>query len=167
MQHAKLKHDLHSCHELICSQHSQYLSVPNVPSYPRYMFHYTLRGYVTQTWTSQSCFLFEFFLETTPQIFHTASNWLTLALAVQRYIYVCHASLAKRFCTVHQARLVVMCLVCLAVIHMVPRILDREYSIQSVENPPCSGIHESVCVVKFGKWLDLISVQNYFKMFFW
>ena len=25
-----------------------------------------------------SCFLFEFSLETTPQIFHTASNWLTL-----------------------------------------------------------------------------------------
>ena len=30
-----------------------------------------------------------------PQIFHTASNWLTLTLAVQRYIYVCHPASAK------------------------------------------------------------------------
>ena len=29
------------------------------------------------------------------QIFHTASNWLTLTLAVQRYIYVCHPASAK------------------------------------------------------------------------
>ena len=35
---------------------------------------------------SGSCFLFEFSLETTPQIFHTASNWLTLGIS-------------KHFCT--------------------------------------------------------------------
>jgi neuromedin U receptor 1 len=76
--------------------------------------------------------LFEFSLETTPQIFHTASNWLTLALAVQRYVYVCHPPLAKRCCTVSQTRLLVMCLVGMSVMHMVPRALDREYYIQLV-----------------------------------
>ncbi|KAI8433665.1 hypothetical protein MSG28_015663 [Choristoneura fumiferana] len=30
-----------------------------------------------------------------PAMFHTASIWLTLALAVQRYIYVCHAPVAR------------------------------------------------------------------------
>ncbi len=38
------------------------------------------------------------------QIFHTASIWLTLALAVQRYIYVCHAPIARAWCTIAKTR---------------------------------------------------------------
>ena len=45
-------------------------------------------------------------VENMPQIFHTASIWLTLLLALQRYIYVCHAPIAKSFCTVNKAKLV-------------------------------------------------------------
>ena len=126
-----------------------------------------MQGHSTHSWSSYSCFFFEFSLETTPQIFHTASNWLTLALAVQRYIYVCHPPLAKRFCTVPYARMVVVWVVGLAIMHMVPRTLDREYSIHSLEHPPCSGIDQSICVVKFAKWLDMISIELYFKIFFW
>ena len=36
---------------------------------------------------SGSCFLFEFSLETTPQIFHTASNWLTLGIS-KTFLYI-------------------------------------------------------------------------------
>ena len=43
-------------------------------------------------WGRTSCFLFEMLAETTPQMFHNASIWLTLVLAVQRYIYVCQAT---------------------------------------------------------------------------
>ena len=43
-------------------------------------------------WGRISCFLFEMFVETTPQMFHNASIYLTLVLAVQRYIYVCQAT---------------------------------------------------------------------------
>ena len=98
----------------------------------RYIFTFSLGGHSFLQWTSFSCFLFEFSLETAPQIFHTASNWLTLALAVQRYIYVCHPPLAKRFCTVPHARVMVSCLVGLAILHMVPRVGDRKYSIEYV-----------------------------------
>ena len=101
----------------------------------RYIFAFTFGGHASIKWTKLSCFLFEFSLETTPQIFHTASNWLTLGLAVQRYIYVCHVHIAKRFCTVANARLGVMCVMGLAVMHMVPRALDREYSIHFVGEP--------------------------------
>jgi hypothetical protein len=74
--------------------------------------------------------LFEFLLETTPQIFHTASIWLTLALAMQRYVYVCHPSLANRFCTVRKARMVVAVVLGLAVVHMCPRVVDRFYTVE-------------------------------------
>ena len=98
----------------------------------RYIFAFTFGAHSSIQWTRLSCFLFEFSLETTPQIFHTASNWLTLALAVQRYIYVCNPALAKRCCTLTYARVLVMGTVVVAVMHMVPRTLDREYSIHDV-----------------------------------
>ena len=133
----------------------------------RYIFTFSLGGHTSLQWTSFSCFLFEFSLETTPQIFHTASNWLTLALAVQRYIYVCHAPLAKRFCTVPRARITVFCLLGLAILHMVPRVFDRVYSIEYVEYPICSGIHSSVCMVHFSSWTKTITIDLYFMIFFW
>ena len=134
---------------------------------PWYLYHYSFGGHSSHSWSSDSCFLFEFFLETTPQIFHTASNWLTLALAVQRYIYVCKPTLAKRICTVHHTKLVVVWLVGLSILHMVPRIFDREYSIHYLEHHPSSGPEQAICVVKFAGWLDCISIHLYFNIFFW
>ena len=134
---------------------------------PWYLYHYSFGGHSSHFWSSDSCFLFEFFLETTPQIFHTASNWLTLGLAVQRYVYVCHPTLAKRVCTLHHTKMVVVCLVGLSFMHMMPRIFDRKYSIHSLEHSPPSGTEEALCVVKFAAWLDLVSIDIYFKIFYW
>ena len=50
-------------------------------------------------WGRITCFLFEMFAETTPQMFHNASIYLTLVLAVQRYIYVCQATRCFIFMT--------------------------------------------------------------------
>ena len=35
-----------------------------------------------------------------PQLFHSASIWLTLVLAAQRYVSVCRPAAAQRWCTV-------------------------------------------------------------------
>ena len=35
-----------------------------------------------------------------PQLFHSASIWLTLVLAAQRYVAVCRPAAAQRWCTV-------------------------------------------------------------------
>ena len=35
-----------------------------------------------------------------PTIFHTMSIWLTVGLAIQRYICICHPVLTRRFCTI-------------------------------------------------------------------
>ena len=105
----------------------------------RYIFAFTFGGHSSIQWSTLSCFLFEFSLETTPQVFHTASNWLTLSLAVQRYIYVCSPHLAKSVCTVPYARLVVGATLVLAVGHMIPRTMDRTYSIHTVGRYFCPG----------------------------
>lgn len=61
-------------------------------------------------------------------MFHTASIWLTLALAVQRYIYVCHAPLARKFCTLPNVYKCLSYIMISAALHQSTRLFDREYS---------------------------------------
>ena len=75
--------------------------------------------------------MFEFLLESSPQMFHTASNWLTLVLALQRYVYVCHPGLAKQICTLRKTRVVVIMVMGMAVMQMLPRIFDRSYAVKT------------------------------------
>ena len=96
---------------------------------PWYIYLYLFDGHNSLDWNWTRCYMFEFSLETTPQIFHTASNWLTLTLAIQRYIYVCHPSSAKELCTVRSARWVVSAVIATAILHQLPRMVDREYGI--------------------------------------
>lgn len=98
----------------------------------RYIYIYTFGRHATITWTPLSCFMFEFFLETNPQMFHTATIWLTLALAILRYIYVCHPDIAKLYCTLPLARRVVKVVITLAVVQTACRALDREYLVVSI-----------------------------------
>ena len=49
-----------------------------------------------------ACYAYHIMNEVIPALFHTASIWLTLGLAVQRYIYVCHPPLARTWCTMER-----------------------------------------------------------------
>ena len=89
-------------------------------------------GHASPTWSPYSCFLFEFFLETSPQVFHTATTWLTMSLAFLRYIYICHPVLAKLYCTQSLAVKIVCTVVFLAVVQNTPKVLDREYLVISL-----------------------------------
>ncbi|ESN96288.1 hypothetical protein HELRODRAFT_163337 [Helobdella robusta] len=46
------------------------------------------------------CATYQYLTEYLPTIFHTSTIWLTVALAAQRYIYVCHPVRAKLVCTI-------------------------------------------------------------------
>lgn len=63
-----------------------------------------------------------------PNMFHTASIWLTLALAVQRYIFVCHAPLARKFCTMPNVYKCLIYILVVAALHQSFRFFDLEYS---------------------------------------
>ena len=96
----------------------------------RYVYAYMLGHHSSVEWTPFTCFFFEFLLETTPQIFHTTTIWLTLVLALHRYIHVCLPSLSKRTCTVKLAVTVVVLVMLMAVIIMAPRFIDRSYTVE-------------------------------------
>ena len=67
----------------------------SVPGYAYFYMGGAYREWVPYRW----CFVYQVLAEYIPTMFHTASIWLTVALAVQRYIYVCHAMSARRLCT--------------------------------------------------------------------
>jgi len=50
--------------------------------------------------------------------------WLTVTLAVFRYIAVCHHAIAKRVCTLRHARLAAVCIVLAAVVVCLPTYLS-------------------------------------------
>jgi hypothetical protein len=65
---------------------------------PQYLYFYTFgnhKEWVPYEW----CVVNSVLGRALPTIFHTASIWLTLGLAAQRYIYVCHTLVAKKWCT--------------------------------------------------------------------
>ena len=101
---------------------------------PWYIYTYSMDGHTTMEWTQISCYFFELFLETAPQLFHTSSIWLTLVLAVQRYLYVCKVAAAKNLCTVAKTKKVIFILITFAVILTIPRMGDRIYTIQEYGN---------------------------------
>lgn len=131
---------------------------------PWYVFLYSLGSHEDASWSAGGCYLYDLLCITVPQMFHTASNWLTLALAVQRYIYVCHAPVAKQWCTVSRSWLFVTLILLGAMTTMMPRLLDRNYSVTTSET--MLGVEKEVCLVHFSEWTKNM-IDIYFMSFWW
>ncbi|UJR35942.1 hypothetical protein I4U23_028683 [Adineta vaga] len=65
--------------------------------------------------------------EVLPFMFHTCSIWVTVVLAIQRYIYVCHSEKAKQWCTVAMALKAVIVVNILALIVAIPMFLEGSF----------------------------------------
>ncbi|XP_074597819.1 sex peptide receptor-like isoform X2 [Brevipalpus obovatus] len=64
------------------------------------LYLYTFGHHNEMLYPSEKCLLRHYMEILLPTIFHTTSMWLTLILAAQRYIYVCHPTVAPKWCTV-------------------------------------------------------------------
>lgn len=87
---------------------------------PWYFYEYSLGNYgiISSIWY---LFSFELGCETLPQIFHTTSIWLTLALATQRWIFVCKPEAAKVWCTLENTKWGIAAIFCLSCLHQITR----------------------------------------------
>ncbi|KAK9510985.1 hypothetical protein O3M35_005647 [Rhynocoris fuscipes] len=94
---------------------------------PWLFYMYTFGNHYKPLSPVSACFAWNVMYEVIPSLFHTASIWLTLALAVQRYIYVCHAPVARTWCTMPRVLKCIGLITCLAVLHQSTRFLDRVY----------------------------------------
>jgi thyrotropin-releasing hormone receptor len=77
--------------------------------------------YIPERW----CLAYIILADHLPTAFHTASVWLTLTLASQRYLYVCHAQRAQRYCTVRNALRATAVVFTLAGLSQLCRFFDR------------------------------------------
>jgi Serpentine type 7TM GPCR chemoreceptor Srw len=69
-------------------------SMTGLAPLPCYIYFYTLGGqhdWVPYRW----CFLYFCLIDYVPTVFHTASVWLTVLLAAQRYVCVCRGDLPR------------------------------------------------------------------------
>lgn len=70
---------------------------------PWLLYLYTFGNHHRPLRPLAACYAYNYMNEVIPALFHTASIWLTLALAIQRYIYVCHPPLARTWCTMERS----------------------------------------------------------------
>lgn len=93
---------------------------------PCFVYFYALRhydDYVLYEW----CFAYHCLTDYVPTIFHTASIWLTVALAAQRYVYVRRTTDGKRLCTIANIVKVIVAVYLCAVASQLCRFVEYQY----------------------------------------
>ncbi|KAJ8922210.1 hypothetical protein NQ315_004147 [Exocentrus adspersus] len=97
-----------------------------VPS-PWLIYMYTFGNHYKPLWPVSLCYAWNVMHEIIPNMFHTASIWLTLALAVQRYIYVCHAPMARKLCTLNNVYRCLIIILLVAALHQGSRFFEIKF----------------------------------------
>lgn len=80
-----------------------------------------------------------------PTITHTASIWLTLLLAIQRYMYVCHPFTARKVCTLRNTTVLIILTYILAILMHLSRFIVSKIVY----------ISETNCVYWFSEYIDV------------
>ncbi|KAF2365264.1 7TM GPCR serpentine receptor class w (Srw), partial [Trinorchestia longiramus] len=129
---------------------------------PVFFYMYTLGYYQNLLTSSVACYAWMYLSEVVPNLFHTASVWLSLALAAQRYIYICHSPAAHVFCTHPRIVKIILFIFLAAVVHQLPRFFDFKY----VMAPLING-SDPVCYSCYAKWVSDVGDDIYFPIYFW
>ncbi|KAL1516907.1 hypothetical protein ABEB36_000740 [Hypothenemus hampei] len=128
---------------------------------PWLIYMYTFGNHYKPLQPVTVCYTWYIMSEILPNLFHTASIWLTLVLAVQRYIYVCHAPTARRFCTMPIVYKCIGYTILASVIHQGPRLFDVTFTLTEII---WNNQTVNVCVKNEAAWVhnSIISEPYYF-----
>lgn len=121
-----------------------------------------LSEWVPHTW----CYIYKYLFEVIPIIFHSASIWLTMSLAVQRYIYICHSIRARTWCTIPNALRGTLIIYIIAILSQTSRFFDYRYTAAdrpSIKNPNVT-IH--TCIEHMAPWV-IGNETIYYNIYFW
>ena len=132
---------------------------------PCFIFFYQMGHY--KEWVPFNwCFIYFVLTDYLPTIFHTASIWLTVALAMQRYICVCHSLKAKRWCTIPNVLKCVAIIYLLSVLAHFCRFLESEYISVTAPSRINPSVNVSACQSQFRPFVE--NHQNIiFNVYFW
>jgi hypothetical protein len=120
------------------------------------------KDYVPYEW----CHVYNIMTINLPTIFHTASIWLTMALAIQRYIYVCHPIKAKTWCTIPRCVKGIVLIYFVSALSHLNRFVDQMYVPITLESRIDPSRNVTACQTVFTDWVK--DNQNaYFNVYFW
>ncbi|XP_060846755.1 sex peptide receptor [Rhopalosiphum padi] len=132
---------------------------------PWLFYMYTLGNHYKPLSPVESCYAWYAMNEVIPTMFHTASIWLTLALAVQRYIYVCHAPVARTWCTMPRVLKCVAWISVMASLHQSTRFVDRTYEPIKISWRGQDSV--VVCRMKHAYWVEhWVTLDVYFTLYY-
>ena len=132
---------------------------------PCFIYFFTLGNhleYVPNGW----CYMYNVLTDIVPTIFHTASIWLTVGLAIQRYIYVCHSLKAKQWCTISNVIKGVGIVYSIAILTQMGRFLENEYIAIDVESRLDPNVTIRACVSQFVPFVAKYT-NEYFNVYYW
>lgn len=119
---------------------------------PMYFYFFTLGNYADYppyNW----CYVYKLFAEYLPMIFHTASIWLTVFLAILRYIYICHTDMARKFCTVSNVIKTTVGIYVVAALTQTTRFIESQFI--PITKPSKINPNETIttCILPFSPFV--------------
>ncbi|XP_045209597.1 sex peptide receptor-like [Mercenaria mercenaria] len=112
------------------------------------------------------CLPYKMLYENIPTIFHTASIWLTVGLAAQRYIYICHSLQARTWCTIPNVLRATVIVYIVAFVSQLTRFIDFytvPWTVPSYVNP--NETYQG-CVYQTRNWA-MNHMDMYQNIYFW
>ena len=148
---------------LLCMALSDLFTV--IPPAPWLLYMYTFGNHSKPFQSVPACYAYVYMSEVLPNFFHTSSIWLTMALAIQRYVYVCRVVLARVFCTIPHVLKAIAMIYGLAAVHQSTRFFD----ITITESPICwEGQIYLSCKKDMAYWVtDIVTPDIYFNIYYW
>lgn len=131
---------------------------------PSYFYFYTLRNYEEHP-PFDWCYLYKLLSEYLPMIFHTASIWLTVFLAILRYIYVCHTDMARKFCTLPNVIKATVGIFVVAALTQITRFVETQYIPHTLPSKRDPNTTITTCLVPYRQFV-VQDMNLYFNLIF-
>ncbi|XP_003746791.1 sex peptide receptor [Galendromus occidentalis] len=130
---------------------------------PWFFYLYTMGNHKSALGPSSLCLAYHTMCEMLPNTFRTTSIWLTVLLAVQRYIYICHPTTARTVCTVPNVCKTIVAITCFAFGHMIPKFFDVTFYDITL---PHDGNLSIVCAKKQANWLLFFTPTVFYNVYY-
>lgn len=132
---------------------------------PYFIYAYSFENY-RECISFEHCWMFKYLYEVIPTVFHTASIWLTVALAVQRYIYVCHNLAAKKWCTISSSIKTTVVIYVLSILSQLSRCFDTDMHSVEVQSELRPNETVTSCDERLNPWFDA-NKDVYYNIYYW
>ncbi|XP_055867246.1 sex peptide receptor-like isoform X2 [Biomphalaria glabrata] len=133
-----------------------------VPIFIHFYATERLHEFVPYNW----CYAVKVFMEYIPTIFHTASIWLTMALAIQRYIYVCHSFKARSWCTIRNVIYGTVAIYVIATLSQILRFFENDVTEVYIASLLDNQTVVSTCSMTYRPWIK-DHVNTFFGIYYW